>query len=70
MIRITQMHSKYRKPFLSEDQNVEMLTRVLVRDKFSELLSRRLKRSILDDLESVFFNVLYPTYTNKRGEDL
>jgi hypothetical protein len=64
------MHSKYRKPFLSEDQNVEMLTRVLVRDKFSELLSRRLKRSILDDLESVFFNVLYPTYTNKRGEDL
>jgi hypothetical protein len=34
------IHESYRNPFWTEDENIEMATRVMVRDDFSNLVKR------------------------------
>ena len=58
MMRI---HESYRNPFWTEDENIEMATRVMVRDGFSDLMGKRLSNQDLKSLERVLFGVVYPT---------
>lgn len=67
MLQVTQSHTKWTNPLWTDNQNVEMLTRVYVREDIEELLGDRLPGETLQELKEVMFNILYPTYA-KRGE--
>ena len=58
---MTRIHETYRNPFWTEDENIEMGTRVMVRDDFSNLVGKRLSNQDLKSLEKVLFGVIYPT---------
>jgi hypothetical protein len=49
-------------PVWTIDENIEILTRVLVRKDMMSLLSGNLSEDILEELSDVLFNVLYPAY--------
>ena len=67
MLRVARSHREFTNPFWTEVQNVEMLTRVLVRNDVEELLGDRLPSTTLQELKEVMFNIVYPTY-RKREE--
>ena len=46
---------------LEDSEKIELLTRVMVRSRFIEVLSGRLERSLLELLKDVFFNIVYLT---------
>jgi hypothetical protein len=48
-------------PIWSIDENIEMLTRVLVRAGMRSILPD-LGRDTVEELSDVLFNVVYPTY--------
>jgi hypothetical protein len=48
--------------YLSNDgEKIEMVTRILVRDRFVDALKGRLDPDLLEKLHEVFFSVAYPT---------
>ncbi|KFY88350.1 hypothetical protein V498_06809 [Pseudogymnoascus sp. VKM F-4517 (FW-2822)] len=49
----------YINPFWATDEMIEMLIRVQIRAKFSELLGEKLQDAALE-LKDVFFNIIYP----------
>jgi len=61
MARMTRFHEGYKNPFWTEEENIEMTTRVLVRHDFSDLLGSSLSRPDLEALGGVLFGVVYPT---------
>lgn len=61
MVRMMRIYETYRNPFWTEDENVEMTTRVMIRDDFSNLVGKRLSNQDLKSLERVLFGVVYPT---------
>jgi len=67
MLQVTQCYAKWTNPFWTDNQNLEMLTRVYVRDRLEDLLGDRLPSETLQELKEVMFNIIYPTYA-KRGE--
>jgi hypothetical protein len=66
-LQATQSHAKWTNPFWTANQNVEMLTRVYVRENVEELLGDRIPSETLRELKEVMFNLVYPTYA-KKGE--
>ncbi len=46
---------------LTEDQAIEILIRMVLRQDFKRLLDGKLDASLLDDLEKTFFEIIYPT---------
>ena len=46
---------------LEDDEKIELLTRVMVRSRFMEVLNGKLERSLLELLRNVFFEIVYPT---------
>jgi hypothetical protein len=46
---------------LEDDEKIELLTRVMVRSRFMEVLIGKLERSLLERLRNVFFEIVYPT---------
>lgn len=46
--------------FFEDNEKIELLTKIMVRSKFIEALSGKLEQSLLKDLKSVFFEILYP----------
>lgn len=61
MIQLTRCHEDFRNPFWTEEENIEMATRVMVLQAFSDLLGNSLSLSDLEALEKVMFGVLYPS---------
>jgi len=46
---------------LEEDEKIELLTRIMVRSRFMEVLNGKLEKGLLEQLKNVFFEVVYPT---------
>ena len=61
MARAIRFHEDYKNPFWTEEENIEMATRVLVRGDFSNLLGNSLLLPDLEALEKVLFGVVYPS---------
>jgi hypothetical protein len=60
MVQLTQLHRDYATPFWTEEENIEMATRVLLRGDFSDLLGNSLLLPDLEALEWALFGVVYP----------
>lgn len=67
MARVTRLHEDYKNPFWTEDENIEMATRVLVRGDFSDLLGNSLLLPDLKALERALFGVVYPSLGRNLG---
>ncbi|KAI8630451.1 hypothetical protein F5Y19DRAFT_474233 [Xylariaceae sp. FL1651] len=52
---------KFHHPFLDDDEEVEILTRVMVKPKFRGALSTSVEPDLLQKLERVLFEISYPT---------
>ncbi|KAJ8127860.1 hypothetical protein O1611_g5776 [Lasiodiplodia mahajangana] len=48
-------------PFMSDEQKMELLTRVMVKPKFREVLAGSVRAGLLRKLEDVIFKTSYPT---------
>ncbi|KAI0505967.1 hypothetical protein F5B22DRAFT_489533 [Xylaria bambusicola] len=47
--------------FIPDDQKIELLTRIMVRPLFREVLADKVEASLLPRLEDVFFRISFPT---------
>ena len=61
MARMTWFHGGCKNPFWTEEENIEMATRILVRGDFSDLLCSSLPLPDLEALKRVLFGVVYPS---------
>ena len=43
------------------EENIEMITRCMVRSSFADLMGSKLSARELEELEKVIFEVVYPT---------
>jgi hypothetical protein len=55
-----------RNPVWTDEENIEILTRVLVRQDMDALLAGQLDGETLKELKDVLFNIVYPTYPEER----
>lgn len=67
IFQVTRNYEKWTKPFWTDNQNVEIFTRLCVREDVDELLGDRLPSETLQELKEVLFNIVYPTYA-RRGQ--
>jgi hypothetical protein len=57
----THRRPEFDNPRFSEDNKVELLTRVMVRRKFKKAMSDRLDEGLAESLKAIFFKYTYPT---------
>ncbi|EMT73870.1 hypothetical protein FOC4_g10002907 [Fusarium odoratissimum] len=57
----THKRPEFDDPRFSEDNKVELLTRVMVRRKFKKAMSARLDEGLAESLKAVLFTYTYPT---------
>lgn len=50
----------------TDDENIEIWTRALVRDELEELLDGKLSSATIQELKGLLFNFTYPTYRKKE----
>jgi hypothetical protein len=62
MARGLRDYESYKIPFWTEEENVEMITRILVRKDFSRLLGSSLSPPDLEELKRVLFGIVYPSF--------
>jgi hypothetical protein len=55
-------YESYKIPVWTEEQNIEMITRILVRKDFSSLLGNSLSLPDLEELKRVLFGIVYPSF--------
>ncbi|KIW69880.1 hypothetical protein PV04_02199 [Phialophora macrospora] len=60
----------YKNPFWTEEENVEMAVRVLMKRNFSDLLRTSLSAPDLQALERVLFSIVYPSCGYKFQRDM
>lgn len=65
MLRITKTYEAFKNPVWNVDENIEIMTRTLVRDEMSSILSEQLSEDTLKELSDVLFNIVYPAYPKK-----
>lgn len=68
MLRLTKMYERYMNPVWSIDENIEILTRVSVREEMMSILSEKLCEDTIEELRDVLFNVVYPTYVKAQKD--
>jgi hypothetical protein len=61
MARGPRFNKRYKNPFWTEEENIEMATRILVREDFCSLLGDSLPLSDLEELKRVLFGIVYPS---------
>lgn len=66
MLQAAQNHEKWSIPFWTDNQNIEMLARVYVREDIEELLGNELPSETLQELKEVMFTIVYPTYAKEE----
>jgi hypothetical protein len=60
------LHNKaFRNPMIEDSEKIELLTRIMVRSRFIDALKPKLDQCLLKVLKKVFFEILYPTPTQK-----
>jgi hypothetical protein len=60
LARTTGFFEEYRIPFWNLEENVEMVTRSMVRDGFSDLKGAKVSSVDWEALEGVLFDIIYP----------
>jgi hypothetical protein len=50
-----------RIPYWKMEENIEMITRCMVRGSFADLMGSKLSTRELEGLEKVIFEIVYPT---------
>jgi len=50
-----------RNPCWKMEENIEMITRCMVRDGFADLMSSKVSAREFEGLEEVLFEIVYPT---------
>jgi hypothetical protein len=60
VVEIPDLATGCENPFLTEDEILEMRTRITVRVTFSDALSGKLSSPDLKALENVLFDLVYP----------
>jgi hypothetical protein len=60
MAQAMRFFEEYTNPFWTLEENVEMVTRSMVRDGFSDLLGTKVSSDNLEALEGVLFDIIYP----------
>lgn len=58
----TQSYEKQVNPFWTESENIQMLTRMYLREDLEKLLGDQLPGETVQELKEVLFNIVYPTY--------
>ncbi len=54
------LYYNHRSSFWTEEENVEMFTRRMIRGNFVDLLGKKLSAADLQALETVLFTISYP----------
>lgn len=67
-LKVTQNYEKWSNQIWEDNQNIEMLTRVYVRNDFEKLLGDQLPRETLRELKDIVFNIIYSTYAKKGDQ--
>jgi hypothetical protein len=62
MARGLRGYESYKIPVWTEEKNIEMITRILVRRDFSSLLGNSLSLPDLEELKRVLFGIVYPSF--------
>jgi hypothetical protein len=62
MARGLRDYESYKIPVWTEEENIEMITRILVRKDFSRLLGNSLSPPDLEELKRVLFGIVYPSF--------
>jgi hypothetical protein len=65
MLQVAEHDEDWCNPLWTDSQNIEMLTRVFVREEVEELLGNQLPSKTLQELKEVLFNILYPTHPRR-----
>jgi hypothetical protein len=65
MARMTRFYEEYENPFWTVEENIEMAVRVAVRGDITDLLSKSLSLPDLQALETVLFDMVYPTISSR-----
>jgi hypothetical protein len=55
-----------QEPWWNDEETIELLTRVSVRDDMEVLLSGKLSEDVIEELRDVLFGILYPTYDERE----
>jgi hypothetical protein len=58
--RTKRSYSDHKSPFLTEEENIELFTRKMIRNDLVDLLGKHLSAADLKDLERVLFTISYP----------
>ena len=67
MLRQTGIYRQWKSPLWSDDRNIELVTRIMLRGDFEELLGGQLTIIQLQELQEVLFTIVYPTYRRKAS---
>ena len=68
MLRLGKGYEEFTNPIWTVDENVEILTRVGVRDQMPSIFAGELSGDTVEELSDVLFNVVYPTYARNPKE--
>ncbi|KAJ4289800.1 hypothetical protein N0V90_011131 [Kalmusia sp. IMI 367209] len=68
MLRMTKAYEQFSNPMWTVDQNIEILTRVSVRNDMFSILSEELREDVVEELSDVLFNIVYPTYIKGQND--
>jgi hypothetical protein len=55
-----------QSPVWNDEETIELLTRMSVRDDMKTLFSGKLTMDLLEELSDVLFGILYPTFDKRE----
>lgn len=58
--RTKSSYNNHKSPFWTEEENIELFTRRMIRDNFTDLLGKYLPAADLQALKTVLFTLSYP----------
>jgi hypothetical protein len=61
----TEMYREWRSRLWTDDENIELFVRAMLRREFEKLLQGQLMGMRLQELQEVLFTFTYPTYDRK-----
>jgi hypothetical protein len=67
-LRLSGLYKQHQNPVWNDEETIELLTRVSVRDDLKVLLAGKLKEDVIEELRNVLFGILYPTYDRRKDE--
>jgi hypothetical protein len=65
---MTGLYKEFFIPILSDEENLELLTRAYVRDDVEKLLEDQFPLTTLHELRDILYTTVYMTYRKLEGE--